>query len=384
MNSRSCCQCGRIQPEDCYTRLQWSYGTGLSRCKECLHGISLVDDPEGTQRIVGTARINQSSRASFPRKAIETPFASGKFRWVAMGEYTDGPREGQKCVCKWFKSGFTFEEEFFKNDIRAVDQAALIVEQFNAEGIIQQMIRLNIPAVWVFDEHTDKAGTKVMQEPYIDCWQKFNSNSGWADDELPWPKVMQALSHFSYHASGGMMVLCDLQGGVFHDGVILTDPVILSVNQSFGVTDLGPQGISTFFSRHVCNEFCRAEWQRSVDQTAYFDPEVGTSMAASESTMHTTATGASHPRPRSKPGRIPPTQMSVFRQYVPRYQEDGYHVNHNNQVMFHNQVDNPQYEGVYSDEPVTGFEPHEGYHGNEPPPEELEHIQKRHDSAPNS
>jgi len=31
-------------------------------------------------------------------------------------------------------------------------------------------------------------------------------------------QVMQALSHFSYHKSGGQMVLCDLQGGMMSRG----------------------------------------------------------------------------------------------------------------------------------------------------------------------
>jgi hypothetical protein len=35
---------------------------------------------------------------------------------------------------------------------------------------------------------------------------------------------MQALSHYSYHKSGGQMVLCDLQGGILSSGrdVVLT------------------------------------------------------------------------------------------------------------------------------------------------------------------
>jgi len=41
----------------------------------------------------------------------------------------------------------------------------------------------------------------------------------------PWDKVMQALSHFTYHISGGEFVLCDLQGGLSSDGAIITDPV---------------------------------------------------------------------------------------------------------------------------------------------------------------
>jgi len=115
-------------------------------------------------------------------------------------------------------------------------------------------------------------------EPFIESWQKFNSNSGWMDDSTPWPRVMQALSHFSYHASSGRSVLCDLQGGVYSDGVVLTDPVILSRARQYGVTDLGPEGISSFFARHECNEFCKSSWRKPKETCAYFPAQQGTSM----------------------------------------------------------------------------------------------------------
>ena len=94
-------------------------------------------------------------------------------------------------------------------------------------------------------------------QPFINNYAKYNSNTGWADTRTPWPRVMQALSHFSYHITGGQMVLCDLQGGLCKGGTILTDPVIMSRTNSYGVTDLGPDGISNFFARHKCNEYCK-------------------------------------------------------------------------------------------------------------------------------
>jgi hypothetical protein len=89
---------------------------------------------------------------------------------------------------------------------------------------------------------------------------------------------MQALSHFSYHASSGSVVLCDLQGSIYRDGVVLSDPVILSRDRRFGVTDLGSEGISNFFSSYQCNEFCRRDWQLPRDRRAYFRQTMGTSM----------------------------------------------------------------------------------------------------------
>ena len=225
-----------------------------------------------------------SDRATFDSYELDHPFAHGAFRWVARGSYTHGDRAGEPCVCKWFKSGAVFEATFFELDIKAVHKAVEIVKKWNAAGVINKTVRLNIPEVWQWDNGARKragrhltgsgqisngvvrtsrkedsnvlsihaiSGSKTLVEPFIEKWQKFNSNSGWNDGEAtPWSRVMQALSHFSYHATAGSCVLCDLQGGVYADGVVLTDPVILSRDRQFGVTDLGTQGISTFFSQH--------------------------------------------------------------------------------------------------------------------------------------
>jgi hypothetical protein len=97
---------------------------------------------------------------------------------------------------------------------------------------------------------------------------------------------MQALSHFSYHLTGGRYVFCDIQGGIYPNEVVLTDPVILSWDGSYGVTDLGPKGISSFFSSHVCNEFCKRDWLVPHDRTRYFTPKRGSSMMLSGANHH--------------------------------------------------------------------------------------------------
>jgi hypothetical protein len=161
-----------------------------------------------------------------------------------------------------------------------MNKAHDLIKEWNGRNFINKLIMLNIPEVWTFchDCSPNIAGKKVLQEPFINNYQKFNSNTGWADNETPWPRIMQALSHFSYHVSGGQFVLCDLQGGIYSNAVCLTDPVILSRSKMYGLTDLGPQGISSFFSNHKCNEFCRADWSKPHDQRRYFHPQAGTSM----------------------------------------------------------------------------------------------------------
>jgi hypothetical protein len=192
---------------------------------------------------------------------------------VAKGVYTSGNRRGQKCVSKWFKSGCVYEATYFEKDIKACDRALHILEQWNLLDITQH-IQLNMPEVWEWERN----GQKYLQEPFIKNWQKFNSNTGWAEDDEPWEEAMQALSHYSYHVSGGQFVLCDLQGGVYNHGVILSDPVILSRSQSYGVTDLGTPGILNFFAHHRCNGYCRSHWTRPRNPEVYFDAIAGTTM----------------------------------------------------------------------------------------------------------
>jgi hypothetical protein len=221
--------------------------------------------------------------------SLRNSFAEGSFRWVAKGECTDGQRLGEACVCKWFKTGHVFENSFFNLDIKATEKALALVKEWNSRRFVNKIVKVNIPAVWVFHDNgsgNSWVGRKVLQEPYIDNYVKFNSNSGWADGSTPWPRVMQALSHFSYHVSGGQFVLCDLQGGVYSNAVALTDPVILSRTKSFGVTDLGPMGISSFFSNHRCNEFCKRDWTKPADTTQYFTPQQGTSVIRTGANRH--------------------------------------------------------------------------------------------------
>jgi len=76
--------------------------------------------------------------------------------------------------------------------------------------------------------------------------------------------ITEALSHHSYHVSQGAHLLCDLQGGQYPDRFVLTDPVVHSLTGEFGATDGGLDAMKSFFSRHRCNCYCRADWTRAA------------------------------------------------------------------------------------------------------------------------
>ena len=67
----------------------------------------------------------------------------------------------------------------------------------------------------------DENREKCLIEPFIEKWEKFNSNTGWNKSHLPWDKAMQALSHYSYHITNGQFLMCDLQGGWYSDGTAM-------------------------------------------------------------------------------------------------------------------------------------------------------------------
>jgi len=159
-----------------------------------------------------------------------------------------------------------------------MNKAVSLVAQWNKAGFISQTIKVNVPQVWVFEPGTTWAGRKTLVEPFIENYKKSNSNTGWADTSTSWHLVMQAISHYSYHISSGEYILCDMQGGIYTGAVVLTDPVILSRQESYGVTDLGLKGISSFFSQHRCNQYCRGNWIKPADRTRYYAPRMGSTM----------------------------------------------------------------------------------------------------------
>jgi len=92
-------------------------------------------------------------------------------------------------VCKWFKSGHVVEASFFDLDIKAMDKAHDLVKEWNSRRMIDRIVQVNIPEVWTFQPcfGSPVSGKKVLQEPFLQNYQKFNSNTGWADNDTPWP-----------------------------------------------------------------------------------------------------------------------------------------------------------------------------------------------------
>lgn len=145
------------------------------------------------------------------------PFAEGTFKVCRKATYEDGPRQGQSCVVKEFKQGSVFEANYFQEEMRVVTETEDIVEAFNKAGVLGYNTRVRVNRPNIATHYS--TGAKVLVEPYIAGFQKFNSNSGWAENRGESAQAMQALSHFSYHYSNGQYLLCDVQGGAYADGL---------------------------------------------------------------------------------------------------------------------------------------------------------------------
>ncbi|KAI0453601.1 kinase-like domain-containing protein [Xylaria acuta] len=222
---------------------------------------------------MSNSRNNKSTMATIDQDRL---FASGTFKNVYAGKYEKGARAGQACVAKEFKTGSVYETHYFEEEMNIIRCTQEVIDCWNDAGVIDKRVLLNTPRIWTCKE----TGTKALVEPMIQNFEKFNSNSGWATiTGGAWSEAMQALSHFSYHNSGGQLLLCDLQGGAYRDGYILADPVIMSQSRIYGPTDLGPDGIRSFFHRHQCGRYCKREWLKpSCRGTPLIPMRQGTSM----------------------------------------------------------------------------------------------------------
>ncbi|KAF0746319.1 hypothetical protein AaE_008172 [Aphanomyces astaci] len=222
-----------------------------------------------------------NNESTWAHMDMTQPFASGSFKTVYRGKYADGDRQGKPCVLKLFRSGCVFQERYFAHEAQVVGRALAIVDEFNTTDINQGhgQVWVNVPSLWTVQAGFGRPpGELALVEPYIANIAKFNSNTGWTNNSRNHCKWLQSLSHFSYHMSHRCVLLCDLQGGVYSRGVVLTDPVIMSPSRKYGPTDLGDLGISTFFAHHTCTSYCDPNWLTPRDKNKYFTPVPGSTM----------------------------------------------------------------------------------------------------------
>ncbi|CAJ1968337.1 unnamed protein product [Cylindrotheca closterium] len=230
-------------------------------------------------------------------KVTNYKLGEGTFRECFEGIYIGGNRNNQAAACKRFKSQYTsMENEFFAQDFQIADKTIDFAESWNDVCPYGKEIMVSRGSL-----HT-KGGRRYIVEPLIRDYDKFTSNTGWIGDTSNWQvRCMEAFTHYTYHKSGGQMIVCDIQGRYRHNRFSkaksrfeLGDPAICSRTRRYGPTDLGEKGIESFFSNHQCNEFCEDNWSRPRCPSQWFPQSRGTSMVSSlhsnQLSLHSRAT----------------------------------------------------------------------------------------------
>jgi Alpha-kinase family len=203
-------------------------------------------------------------------------FAQGSFKDVYSGRfYNDDKSVRSVAIKKRFKGGCVYENHYFDMTMRVHERCIDLITRFNNERIAEMLVYLVEPQLW-YNEQTEE---RSIVEPLLHCLKKFNSNTGWTSQEdCVWFDTLQALSHFSYNASNGELLLCDIQGSVSDNSFTMTDPVIMSTDMAYGPSDLGCPGIATFFARHLCNSHCNPSWIVPSLKRMFYECKKGSEM----------------------------------------------------------------------------------------------------------
>ncbi|XP_038062566.1 eukaryotic elongation factor 2 kinase-like [Patiria miniata] len=221
-------------------------------------------------------------------------FAQGASRRVYRGTYHGNPeKEGKRCVVKVYKEEWfdNIEEYAWKVDDRAYLKATEMAQLFKVHAAMyrtsihheiefvkpeftsvdtcasfrlfgflpmNKKVKGKLPYTRDSVKNVIPSNASVLVERYLEGdYIKFTSNTGFVDPQKG--ALPKAFSHFTYHASGGQILVSDLQGVSNGTSYTFTDPAVLSGGTQlgfYGPTDLGKYGIVKFFQKHICNELC--------------------------------------------------------------------------------------------------------------------------------
>ena len=240
--------------------LEWDSPAPGAYFSEPDHSVVLGAPVDGR----GEPACKRDGTAAFAHSGLQNPQEMGDFRSVTFGIYVTGPYAGQPCAGKW-DTGSIRDVADYRTDLRVVDVAARLVDMFSLVcgsgfGMRVEVLRPVLCFVAECGGQSKFDGKQLLVEPRLGSFRKFKSNTGWTSNEDAVGRAMQALSHFSFHATSGELLLCDLQGGVEDNVVRLTGPTIMSLNDDYGHTDIGEKGMRAFFKRHECNDLCHDTW----------------------------------------------------------------------------------------------------------------------------
>ena len=229
---------------------------------------------------------NKTSSGSFSTKDSELYHASftsvsckkGDRKYVYDGVlHGTGARKGDRILVKAYMSKETTEERC-TDEIDRYKQGRLLARTFNKTVPSQEdRVEFNVPlAVPVEKVALTNYVRKSKRKVSLKEWVIIEENLGLDFKEfiekdgtsvLIDPTSLDAFVHYSYHKSGGKLVVVGLRGVEVENGYKLTCPVIHSYGQIYGETDRGEEGIIKAFEHHRCTNMCYAMDRPNVKST---------------------------------------------------------------------------------------------------------------------
>jgi len=209
---------------------------------------SEINKEEGIKIIWDTRTRNWARERIWVKLDDRRPFSKGSFR--AAYHLQDLSEPEIRYVAKLSSQDKETREVYFY-DVKAQAIASQLAECFNAHNppksceFIQAYV-LMLPE----RENAPLCGV----EPFISgIYFKHSDNTYWKNELQR--NTPAAFSHYTYNVSNKELLVCDIQGV----GDCYTDPQVHSNLRGvrFGKGDRGRQGITDFFSNHICNDVCK-------------------------------------------------------------------------------------------------------------------------------
>jgi len=179
----------------------------------------------------------------------DAPFAEGALRMCYRMQVATKDGSRHNLVAKVSKDPAEDRNTYFR-DVQAQMCAKLWAAEYNSQNVPKQ---IDFVPAYVF-ELVDRPGRPLIGvEEFVEgVFMKHNNNVGGTvgDTERATPN---AFSHFTWEASHGSILVCDIQG--VDD--FYTDPQIHTVSgKGFGRGNLGQAGVTAFLTRHRCTQVC--------------------------------------------------------------------------------------------------------------------------------
>ena len=196
-------------------------------------------------------------------------FAEGRFRRAYKGVWTAPPEmQGRRCVVKELKDTYVWKPTGWDTTIDMYKRAGILAGEFNKSKRPSYPICFTDAKLGIVTQQPNphghpKLNEYVVVEDYIQGnYTKWCNNYGYISPDAKSVNItVPAFMHWSWLYTKGQEMVADLQGVRDHNGYHLTDPGLLSISGSYGVTDMGIEGMAMFFLNHECNDICRG-WKR--------------------------------------------------------------------------------------------------------------------------